>query len=100
QPFPHFTDDEAARLLRGQVGVVDHPRAERDHERRGRALAVPLIADGQVLLNAFRRAALDALIQRRVEVKLEPGLRANVPCDTAPFHDQVAELHALTLALD
>ena len=63
EPFANFFNDHAAGLFRRHVGVVDDLGAERHHQRRGGALAVALVAGGEVFLHAFRRAALGAFVQ-------------------------------------
>ena len=72
---------------------------ERNHQRRGGALAVALVARGEVFLHAFGGPAARALLQLRVEVILEIRFGKNIRADVAAFHDQIAELDALALRL-
>ena len=88
-----------ARLLRGHAGIVDDLRAERDHQRRDGALAVALVARGEVFIHAVGGAPRRALGQRRVEVKLVIGLGKNIRADVAAFHHEVAEPDAVPLRI-
>src|SRR5215469_8328077 len=81
ESFLDIFDDESACLFRGHPGVVDHFSAERDHQRRGGALAVTLIAVGQIFIHAFGGPPFGTLIQVRVEIKLEICFRKNVGAD-------------------
>src|ERR1022692_712869 len=71
QPFLKVRDNHAAGLLRRHVGIVDDLRAERNHQRRGGALAVPLVTGGKIFVHAVSGAAARALIQVRVQVILD-----------------------------
>src|SRR4051812_39374909 len=67
QPLAKILDDQGAGFARGHRRIVNHPRAESDHQWRGGALAVALIACGKVFIHAFGGAAFSALFDVGVE---------------------------------
>ena len=71
QPLLHLGDDARAGFLWFLAGVVDDERAERNHERRGGALAVAVVARGEVFIHALIGTALGSLLQAGVEVEFE-----------------------------
>src|SRR6266446_3577606 len=60
-PFRHLPlyirDNGPAGLVRGHLRVVDDLGPQRDHERRGGALAVAQVSRGQIFLHALGGAA-------------------------------------------
>ena len=92
-----FGDENSARLLRSHVRIVDDLRAERNHQRRGRALAVALVTRSEIFLNAIGGAAARAFFQLRVEVKFEIRFGKNIRADVAAFHHQISKLNAIAL---
>ena len=56
-------EQQSARLLRSHVGIVDDLRAQRDHQRRDGALAVALVARGEIFIHAIGGAARGTLFQ-------------------------------------
>lgn len=81
----------------GHLGGVDDFGAEGNHQGGGGALAVALVAGGEVFAHAFGGAALVALVEGGVEIEFEIGLGENVRADVAAFHDEVAEFGAFAL---
>ena len=71
-----------------------------NHQRRDRALAVALVARGEIFIHAVGGAARGTLVQFRVEIKFEIRFGKNIRADVAAFHHQIAELQALALAFD
>src|SRR5436190_16665232 len=69
ESFLDVFDNEPARLVGSHLGVIDDSRAEGDHQRGGGALAVALVAGGEIFIHALGVAALRALVQVCVEVK-------------------------------
>ncbi len=99
EPRADFLQQQTARLLGSHVRVVDDLRAERDHQRRGRALAVALVTCGKIFFNAIGGAAARAFLQLRVEIKFEIRFRKNIRADVAPFHHKISKLNAIALRL-
>jgi len=56
-------EDAATGLIGGEFGIVDDGGAEGDHEGGGGALAVALVAVGQVVLDALGGTAFGAFVQ-------------------------------------
>ena len=100
KPRPDFLQNQPARLLRRQVRVVDDLCAERHHQRRNGALAVALVARGEIFIHAVGGAAARALLQFCVEIELEIRFGKDIRADVAAFHHQIAEFEALALAFD
>jgi hypothetical protein len=99
EPFANVIDDHPAGLRGGHFGIIDDLCAERDHQRRGGALAVALIAGREILIHTFGGAALGALVEVRVEIKLVIGFGKHIGANVAAFHDEIAKLNALALFL-
>src|SRR5262245_64466305 len=74
QSLTHIINNHLARLLRGHLGIIDHARAEGDHQRRRGALAVALVASRQVFIHALGGAAPRAFMNTSIKIEFEIGL--------------------------
>src|SRR5262245_8418242 len=97
EPAPNDFQDLSASLFCRHAGIVHDDSAEGDHERRGGTLAIALVARCQVFLDTIGLPASGSFLESGVEVKLEVGLGKHVGANVATFHDQAAELDALSL---
>src|SRR5438445_12165422 len=74
QSLFHVCNNQTARLVGCQIRVIDDFGSQRNHQRRGGALTIALIARGEVFLYPIGGAAARTLLKLRIEVIFEIGL--------------------------